>query len=107
MPKYKFKLLHGRHAYNSGTDQNPKLVRFSQGDIIETDTPLDEIYNSPGAIKFERLAHNVPDTEETLLKQQADLERRLKELREKAAAESEPSREPAKNQQTGKKPVAV
>ena len=94
--KYRFKLLHGRHSYNSGTDQNPKLVRYAQGDIIDTDTPLDEIYNSPGSIKFERLAANVPITEESLLSQKEEIEKKLKDLREKAKAENnQPSKKAA------------
>lgn len=84
MAKYKFRLLAGGHAYNAGTDQNPKIVRFRAGDIIETDTELDSIYNSPGSIKFERMEHVVPDTEESLAHLEEELKRRKEALKKKS-----------------------
>lgn len=78
--KYRFKLLMGRHSYNVGTDQNPKLIRFGMGDIIETDKELDKMHNSPGSTKFERLAFEGPDTDEYLAKLQAELDARKAKL---------------------------
>lgn len=88
--KYQFKLLAGRYCYNAGDDQKPKLVRYAMGDIIETPLPLDEMFNSPGSTKFERLSHEVEDTEDTLAAMELELERRKAALAEKRKAEIVP-----------------
>ncbi len=85
MKKYRFKLLAGHHAFNEGTNESPKIIRFRQGDVFETDQPLDEIYNTPAGNKFQRIQENIEDTEELLLEEERKLaERKAKLLAKKA-----------------------
>lgn len=97
MAKFKFRLLAGHHAHNFGTVENPQITRFRQGDTFETDIELDKRYNSPGATKFERLTHDEPDTEESLTRLQADLDRRLALLKAKASRPNSEEKKPFSN----------
>ncbi len=58
MAKYRFQLLDGRHAEGSTTDDLGRKVQkiYRKGDIVDTDKNLAKQFNSPGCIKFRKLA---------------------------------------------------
>lgn len=82
--KFRFKLLQGKHNVNEGTDENPQIRKYVQGDIVETHQRLDLRYNSPGSTKFEPVEYVQPDTPELLDALAADLERRRNALKQEA-----------------------
>lgn len=48
----RFKVLSGKHAQK---DKDGKVVVYRQGDIVETNSDLVAKFNSPNAVKFERV----------------------------------------------------
>lgn len=81
MAKNRYKLLAGRHSINIGSDEKPQLVKFSAGDVIETDLELDTMFNSRGSTKFQRLDYVEIDTEESLARLEQELAQRKAALK--------------------------
>lgn len=107
-PKYRFRLLRGKHSQsvpdpNGRKDANGNIMLtaernldgtiklYQPGDVIETNKDLVELFNRPGAIKFERLEKAdgpIPGSSTPTAKQPPKFYQMTdKELREYAAAE--------------------
>lgn len=87
--KYRFKVLFGHHAHNYGTDENPDIVVYRQGDEFDSDTELDRRFNAPGTMKFQRMQKVEDDTEESLDLLEQQLKERRAKLKSKKAKKAE------------------